>query len=76
LILRLAIDIFFPQTFPHYNTKGSNKSMTIKNLKEIISNLSDDTVILIEENDVNEVETIEVQYHSDGRIHLILSSLE
>ena len=51
-------------------------SMTIKNLKEIISKLSDDTVILIEENDINEVETVNIQLHSDGRSHLILSALE
>ena len=50
--------------------------MTIIELKKIIENLADDTVILIEENDINEVETIEVQYHSDGGIHLILTSLE
>jgi DNA polymerase III sliding clamp (beta) subunit (PCNA family) len=51
-------------------------SMTIKDLKEIISNLPDETVILIEENDISEVETVNVQYHSDGRLHLILSVLE
>lgn len=50
--------------------------MTIKELKLIIEVLADDTVILIEENDINEVETVDVQYHSDGRIHLILSALE
>lgn len=50
--------------------------MTIKNLKEIISKLSDDTIILIEENDINEVETVNIQLHSDGRSHLILSALE
>ena len=49
--------------------------MTIKELKQIISNLSDDTVILIEENDINEVETVNIQLHSDGRSHLILSAL-
>jgi DNA polymerase III sliding clamp (beta) subunit (PCNA family) len=51
-------------------------SMTIKDLKEIISNLPDETVILIEENDINEVETINIQIHSDKRTHLILSALE
>lgn len=50
--------------------------MTIKNLKEIISTLPDSTVILIEETDVSEVETINIQIHSDGRSHLILSALE
>lgn len=50
--------------------------MTIKELKEIISNLPDETVILIEETDIYEVETINIQIHSDGRMHLILSALE
>lgn len=50
--------------------------MTIGELKMIINNLVDDTVILIEENDINEVETINIQIHSDGRAHLILSALE
>lgn len=51
-------------------------SMTIKELKEIILNLPDETIILIEDEDINEVETIDVQYHSDGKTHLILSALE
>lgn len=51
-------------------------SMTIKELKQIIEDLTDDTVILIEETDINEVETINIQIHSDGRTHLILSALE
>lgn len=50
--------------------------MTIKELKEIISNLPEETVLLVEENDVNDVETVEVQFHSDGRVHLIFSALE
>lgn len=50
--------------------------MTIKDLKEIITNLPDNTTILIEETDINDVETINIQFHSDGRKHLILSALE
>ena len=50
--------------------------MTIKELKEIISNLPEDTTILIEDNDVNDVGTISVEFHSDGRKHLIFSTLE
>ena len=50
--------------------------MTINELKKIISNLPEETIILIEESDINEVETVEVQYHSDGRTHLIFSVLE
>jgi hypothetical protein len=50
--------------------------MTIKDLKLLIEDLVDDTVILIEETDINDVETINIQIHSDGRSHLILSALE
>ena len=50
--------------------------MTIRELKMIINNLVDDTIVLIEETDVNEVETVKIQLHSDGRSHLILSALE
>ena len=50
--------------------------MNIKELKLIIENLMDETIVLIEENDVNEVETVTIQMHSDGRAHLILSALE
>lgn len=50
--------------------------MTIRDLKLIIEDLLDDTVILIEETDINDVETIDIQIHSDGRSHLILSALE
>ena len=50
--------------------------MTINELKIIIKDLSDDTVILIEENDINEVETVTIQLHKDGRAHLIFSALE
>ena len=50
--------------------------MTIFELKEIVSKLPEETVILIEENDINEVETVNIQLHSDGRAHLIFSALE
>ena len=50
--------------------------MTIKELKLIIEDLTDDTVILIEETDVSDVETVTIQIHSDGRSHLTLSALE
>ena len=50
--------------------------MTIKELKLIIEDLGDDTVILIEDTDINDVETVSIKIHSDGRSHLILSALE
>lgn len=50
--------------------------MTIKELKLIIEDLMEDTIVLIQETDVNDIETVNVQIHSDGRSHLILSALE
>ena len=50
--------------------------MTIEELKLIIKDLMDDTVVLIEGTDVRDIETINIQIHSDGRSHLILSALE
>lgn len=50
--------------------------MTIKDFMKIISNLPEETIILIEETDVHDVETVEIQLHSDGRSHLIFSALE
>ena len=50
--------------------------MTISELKMILEDLSDDTVILIEDSDINEVETIHIEIHRDGRSHLILSTHE
>ncbi len=50
--------------------------MTIRELKMIIDDLDNDTVVLIEESDINEVETVTIQIHMDGRSHLILSALE
>ena len=51
-------------------------SMTIKELKTIISNLPEETILLVEQEDVSDVETIDVQFHSDGRVHLIFSVME
>ena len=50
--------------------------MTIKELKEIILTLPNETVILIKDSDIEEVGTINAQIHSDGRTHLIFSTLE
>lgn len=50
--------------------------MTIRDLKEIISNLPEKTIVLVEETDINDVEMIKVEYHFDGRTHLIFSTLE
>jgi hypothetical protein len=50
--------------------------MTIKQLKEIISYLPDETPVLISTEDVYDAETISIEYHSDGRQYLILSNVE
>lgn len=76
LIAHRIYCIVIAESFAHYTTKGGKMSMTIKDLKLIIDDLVDDTVILIEETDINDVETVNIQIHSDGRSHLILSALE
>ncbi len=50
--------------------------MTIAQLKQFIKVLTDDTVILLEETDINEVEAVNIKHHLDGRCYLILSALE
>ena len=46
--------------------------MTIKDFMKIISNLPEETIILIEENGIHEVETVELRPYN-GRDHLIFS---
>lgn len=50
--------------------------MTTKQLKQIISNLPDDAIVLVEAPEISDTQHIDVVYHSDGRIHVIISSLE
>ena len=50
--------------------------MTIRDLKQIIEDLEEDTVILIEENEVRDIRSITIRILMDGRSHLILSALE
>ena len=50
--------------------------MTIKELKKIIGSLPDETIILIEQKDISDVESINVRVHKDCQVHLVLSSLE
>lgn len=51
-------------------------TMTISQLKQLIQTLPDDTPIILSTDDVYETETAMVEYHSDGRVHLVLSNLE
>lgn len=50
--------------------------MTIKELKEIINSLPDETVVQLFTEDIYELEAIRVEIHSDGRIYLILTNEE
>ena len=52
--------------------------MTLEKLKQIANNLPADTVLLIDATtpDVCDVETVSIEYHSDGRAHLVLSNKE
>jgi hypothetical protein len=50
--------------------------MTISDLKKIINSLPDETVVLLSTEDIYEVETIRIELHTDGRVHLILTSDE
>lgn len=50
--------------------------MTIKEFKQIINNLPEETILLIDTNDTDDVESVHIQYHSDGRVHVVLSTEE
>lgn len=51
--------------------------MTIKELKSIINSMPDETILLIDFNDnYEDVETIFIEHHSDGRTHIVFSVLE
>ena len=60
-------------------TKGITevRTMTIQKLKALTEHLPADTIVLIDLPDrTSDVETINIQYHTDGRAHLILSNKE
>lgn len=51
--------------------------MTTKELKTIINSLPDETTLLIDTNDgFVDVETIMIEHHSDGRTHIVFSTLQ
>lgn len=50
--------------------------MTLEKLRQITNNLPADTVVLIDSDDTFCVESISIEYHSDGRAHLILTNKE
>jgi hypothetical protein len=53
--------------------------MTIARFKQLTEQLPPDTIILIDSmaaGTISDVETISIEYHTDGRSHLILSNKE
>ena len=69
--------IYFPHKSQEYYTmKGRKSQMTIAQLRQITKDLPEETILLVEQKDVLDVETINIQIHSDGRCHLILSTEE
>lgn len=51
--------------------------MTLEKLRQITNNLPADTIILIDgRNDLADCESVSIEYHSDGRAHLVLSDKE
>jgi hypothetical protein len=50
--------------------------MTLKELKTIIANIPDEAIVLISTEDLYEVETVRIEIHSDGRVHLFFTNEE
>lgn len=50
--------------------------MTLKELKTIIANMPDTAVVLLSTEDLYEVETVRIEIHSDGRVHLFFTNEE
>lgn len=50
--------------------------MTIAELKKILANVPDDAFVLVNATDIDDVETVSIEYHSDGRVHVTLSSMD
>ncbi len=50
--------------------------MTTKQLVEIISKLPEDTPVILSTEDTYTAETVMIEYHSDGRLYVIISNVE
>ena len=50
--------------------------MTTKQLIEIISNLPEETPVILSTEDTYEAQTVMIEYHSDGRLYVIVSNAE
>lgn len=59
------------------NIKKEHDKMTLEKLRQITNNLPADTIILVEgADDLTDCESVKIEYHADGRAHLILSNAE
>ena len=52
--------------------------MTIEKFRQITNNLPAETIILLDGvgDDLEDAKTISINYHTDGRTHLVLSNKE
>ncbi len=50
--------------------------MNIAQLKSIINQLPDETILLLQAEQMQDVESIVVEHHSDNRVHIIFTGLE
>lgn len=50
--------------------------MTIAELEKILAKAPEDAFVLIHATDIDDVETVSIEYHADGRVHVILSALD
>lgn len=50
--------------------------MNIAQLKSIINQLPDETILLLQTEQLDDVSTVIVEHHSDNRIHIIFTGLE
>jgi hypothetical protein len=58
------------------NQKGGGFIVNIAQLKSIISPLPDDTILLLQTEQLDDVESVVVEFHSDNRTHIIFTGLE
>jgi hypothetical protein len=50
--------------------------VTIAQLKSIINQLPDETILLLQTEHLDDVSTVIVEHHSDNRTHIIFTGLE
>jgi hypothetical protein len=70
LIIEQSLRLFYSA-----NQKGGF-IVNIAQLKSIISPLPDDTILLLQTEQLDDVESVVVEFHSDNRTHIIFTGLE